>query len=57
MPASILDEGRVLLGTAEGRARFARLDRPYCGSSHGAQVPGDNGGSSYVRTACGHSRS
>lgn len=57
MPASILDEGRVLPGTAEGRARIARIDRPSCGSFHAAQAPGDNGGSSYVRTACGHSRS
>ncbi|MFG2646955.1 hypothetical protein [Streptomyces sp. NPDC048436] len=28
---------------------------PSCGSSHVAQVLGDNGGVSYVCTACGHS--
>ncbi|MGC5342537.1 hypothetical protein ACPXCE_07575 [Streptomyces sp. DT24] len=33
----------------------ARLGCPSCGSSHVAQVLGDNGGISYVCTACGHS--
>ncbi|MET8681585.1 hypothetical protein ABZW18_29390 [Streptomyces sp. NPDC004647] len=28
---------------------------PSCGSAHVAQVLGDNGGISYVCTACGHS--
>ncbi|SEB89251.1 hypothetical protein [Streptomyces melanosporofaciens] len=28
---------------------------PSCGSAHVAQVLGDNGGVSYVCTACGHS--
>ncbi|WP_187283090.1 hypothetical protein [Streptomyces sp. t39] len=32
-----------------------RLSCPSCGSSHVAQVLGDNGGVSYVCTACGHS--
>lgn len=31
------------------------LSCPSCGSSHVAQVLGDNGGVSYVCTACGHS--
>ncbi|ARF72480.1 hypothetical protein ACPEIF_05905 [Streptomyces sp. NPDC012600] len=33
----------------------SRLGCPSCGSSHVAQVLGDNGGVSYVCTACGHS--
>ncbi|MFI6682281.1 hypothetical protein [Streptomyces sp. NPDC050485] len=33
----------------------ARLSCPSCGSSHVAQMLGDNGGVSYVCTACGHS--
>ncbi|MDQ1010833.1 putative RNA-binding Zn-ribbon protein involved in translation (DUF1610 family) [Streptomyces sp. V4I23] len=41
-----------LLATAEARAR---LSCPSCGSAHVAQVLGDNGGVSYVCTACGHS--
>ncbi|ARF55299.1 hypothetical protein [Streptomyces gilvosporeus] len=31
------------------------LECPSCGSSHVAQVLGDNGGISFVCTACGHS--
>jgi hypothetical protein len=31
------------------------LKCPACGSAHVAQVLGDNGGISYVCTACGHS--
>ncbi|MFI0240016.1 hypothetical protein [Streptomyces sp. NPDC016845] len=31
------------------------LDCPSCGSLHVAQMLGDNGGISYVCTACGHS--
>ncbi|WP_228991135.1 hypothetical protein [Streptomyces sp. DH8] len=31
------------------------LGCPSCGSSHVAQMLGDNGGVSYVCTACGHS--
>ncbi|TQK44557.1 hypothetical protein FBY35_6067 [Streptomyces sp. SLBN-118] len=41
-----------LLAGAEVRAR---LSCPSCGSTHVAQVLGDNGGVSYVCTACGHS--
>ncbi|MER6612446.1 hypothetical protein ABT276_03405 [Streptomyces xantholiticus] len=41
-----------LLATAEAGAR---LSCPSCGSAHVAQVLGDNGGVSYVCTACGHS--
>ncbi|MGP4000428.1 hypothetical protein [Streptomyces sp. 8N706] len=33
----------------------ALLKCPSCGSAHVAQVLGDNGGISYVCTACGHS--
>ncbi|WP_327356066.1 hypothetical protein [Streptomyces sp. NBC_01304] len=33
----------------------AALNCPSCGSAHVAQVLGDNGGISYVCTACGHS--
>ncbi|MFF3762884.1 hypothetical protein ACFYYR_02145 [Streptomyces sp. NPDC001922] len=32
----------------------ALLKCPACGSAHVAQVLGDNGGISYVCTACGH---
>ncbi|MCX4823017.1 hypothetical protein OG883_24625 [Streptomyces sp. NBC_01142] len=46
------DEADELLVTAEVRAR---LSCPSCGSGHVAQVLGDNGGVSYVCTACGHS--
>ncbi|MFI1616247.1 hypothetical protein ACH4VT_04545 [Streptomyces lydicus] len=38
-------------GTGVGTA----LQCPSCGSSHVAQVLGDNGGVSFVCTACGHS--
>ncbi|MEV0371959.1 hypothetical protein AB0I10_19360 [Streptomyces sp. NPDC050636] len=31
------------------------LQCPSCGSSHVAQMLGDNGGISFVCTACGHS--
>ncbi len=33
----------------------SNLNCPSCGSVHVAQVLGDNGGISYVCTACGHS--
>ncbi|WP_030020511.1 hypothetical protein [Streptomyces monomycini] len=33
----------------------AVLQCPSCGSAHVAQVLGDNGGISFVCTACGHS--
>ncbi|ANH91479.1 MULTISPECIES: hypothetical protein [Streptomyces] len=57
MPASILEEGGHLLGAASIRATATatRLVCPSCGSLHVAQVLGDNGGVSYVCTACGHS--
>ncbi|MFE2159834.1 hypothetical protein ACFW9M_18680 [Streptomyces lydicus] len=41
----------VVSGTGVGTA----LQCPSCGSSHVAQVLGDNGGVSFVCTACGHS--
>ncbi|MER5523225.1 hypothetical protein ABT075_01240 [Streptomyces sp. NPDC002677] len=55
MPASILEEGGHLLGAALIRGTITRLLCPSCGSVHVAQVLGDNGGISYVCTACGHS--
>ncbi|MGN5378643.1 hypothetical protein ACQ4WX_18130 [Streptomyces lasalocidi] len=55
MPASILGEGGDLLGAALIRSTATRLFCPSCGSAHVAQVLGDNGGISYVCTACGHS--
>ncbi|MGW1585727.1 hypothetical protein [Streptomyces sp. NPDC002386] len=55
MPASILGEVGHLLGAALIRDTTTRLSCPSCGSGHVAQVLGDNGGISYVCTACGHS--
>ncbi|MET9440388.1 hypothetical protein [Streptomyces sp. NPDC006610] len=56
MPASILEEvGHLLGGAALTRDTVTRLSCPSCGSAHVAQVLGDNGGISYVCTACGHS--
>ncbi|MFJ8081095.1 hypothetical protein ACIQ6Y_10725 [Streptomyces sp. NPDC096205] len=56
MPASIIEEVGHLLGEAALiRNTATRLSCPSCGSAHVAQVLGDNGGISYVCTACGHS--
>ncbi|MBQ0830752.1 hypothetical protein [Streptomyces tagetis] len=55
MPGSILGEAGGLFGGAVTRKTATRLDCPSCGSAHVAQVLGDNGGISYVCTACGHS--
>ncbi|MCT9076808.1 hypothetical protein [Streptomyces fulvoviolaceus] len=55
MPASILVEVGHLLEAASTRDTVTRLSCPSCGSVHVAQVLGDNGGVSYVCTACGHS--
>ncbi|MFD7435705.1 hypothetical protein [Streptomyces sp. NPDC059861] len=56
MPASILGEVGHLLGEAALiRDTTTRLSCPSCGSAHVAQVLGDNGGISFVCTACGHS--
>lgn len=42
-------------GTRPSRpATKTHLTCPSCGSSHVAQMLGDNGGVSYVCTACGH---
>ncbi|MEU9119516.1 hypothetical protein AB0C96_06595 [Streptomyces sp. NPDC048506] len=38
-----------------GHEAACALQCPSCGSSHVAQVLGDNGGISFVCTACGHS--
>jgi len=55
MPASILGEGGHLSDEASTRDTATRLACPSCGSVFVAQVLGDNGGISYVCTACGHS--
>ncbi|MEU6470830.1 hypothetical protein ABZ927_21490 [Streptomyces massasporeus] len=55
MPASIREEVDHLLGAAVTREMSTRLSCPSCGSAHVAQMLGDNGGISYVCTACGHS--
>ncbi|MGQ4403579.1 hypothetical protein ACN6K4_004918 [Streptomyces hayashii] len=55
MPASILGEVGHLSEVALTRAKATRLSCPSCGSGHVALVLGDNGGTSYVCTACGHS--
>lgn len=55
MPASILGEAGGLSGAALARDTITRLSCPSCGSVHVAQLLGDNGGISYVCTACGHS--
>ncbi|PWI18462.1 hypothetical protein DI272_33215 [Streptomyces sp. Act143] len=55
MPASILEEVDGLLEAVLTRDTVTRLICPSCGSLHVAQVLGDNGGISYVCTACGHS--
>ncbi|GLV75267.1 hypothetical protein Shyhy02_32670 [Streptomyces hygroscopicus subsp. hygroscopicus] len=63
MPTSILDaiedpsrRVRVAMVCPSHRAR-ADMVCPSRGSAKVAQVPGDNGGVSYVCTACGHSGS
>ena len=55
MPASILGEVGHLSEVALPRDKATRLYCPSCGSGHVALVLGDNGGISYVCTACGHS--
>ncbi|MBK3567121.1 MULTISPECIES: hypothetical protein [Streptomyces] len=55
MPASIIEEVDHLFDAALIRDTITRLSCPSCGSAHVAQVLGDNGGVSYVCTACGHS--
>ncbi|TGA86313.1 hypothetical protein [Streptomyces sp. MZ04] len=61
MPASILEGAEGLIEVAAPSraavpfAAIALLTCPSCGSSHVAQVLGDNGGVSYVCTACGRS--
>ncbi|GAA5069817.1 hypothetical protein [Streptomyces sp. SID10815] len=55
MPASILEEVGHLLDAVSTQNTSTRLLCPSCGSLHVAQVLGDNGGISYVCTACGHS--
>jgi transposase-like protein len=55
MPASIREEDDHFLDTAVTHDTVTRLSCPSCGSAHVAQVLGDNGGISYVCTACGHS--
>ncbi|MER5945100.1 hypothetical protein ABT127_03450 [Streptomyces sp. NPDC001904] len=45
----------VLAQEVASRGTRVLLNCPSCGSSHVAQMLGDNGGVSYVCTACGHS--
>ncbi|WP_353942518.1 hypothetical protein ABII15_13285 [Streptomyces sp. HUAS MG91] len=45
----------VLAQDLASRGTRVLLNCPSCGSSHVAQMLGDNGGVSYVCTACGHS--
>lgn len=52
MPASSIDRVGALLAGAESAIGPSC---PSCGSFQVAQVLGDNGGVSYVCTACGHS--
>lgn len=54
MPASIFGEAGGLFEAALARDTITRLSCPSCGSAHVAQLLGDNGGISYVCTACGH---
>lgn len=54
MPASIFEEVGRLFEAALTRDTITRLSCPSCGSVHVAQLLGDNGGISYVCTACGH---
>lgn len=54
MPASIRGEVHGLPELVSMRSKTTLLC-PSCGSLHVAQVLGDNGGISYVCTACGHS--
>jgi predicted RNA-binding Zn-ribbon protein involved in translation (DUF1610 family) len=54
MPASIRGEVDHLHAVGAPRRKATSLDCPSCGSSHVAQLLGDNGGVSYVCTACGH---
>ncbi|MFG2716746.1 hypothetical protein ACGFW5_00320 [Streptomyces sp. NPDC048416] len=54
MPA-IREEFPQPSGGPEALELSARLSCPSCGSFHVAQMLGDNGGVSYVCTACGHS--
>lgn len=42
-------------GTVRSGGERSVLQCPSCGSSHVAQMLGDNGGISFVCTACGHS--
>lgn len=57
MPASILGEVGDLPGSEVTRDPVTRLDRPSRVSAHVGRALGDNGGVSYVCTACGHSGS
>ncbi|WP_167153233.1 MULTISPECIES: hypothetical protein [Streptomyces] len=54
MPAS-REQFPQASGEPQTSASSAPLSCPSCGSAHVAQMLGDNGGVSYVCTACGHS--
>ncbi|NLU69110.1 hypothetical protein [Streptomyces sp. HNM0574] len=60
MPTRVLGEDEQPTGRSAPRRRNRpvsprALQCPACGSSNVAQMLGDNGGVSYVCTACGHS--
>ncbi|MFI6942744.1 hypothetical protein ACIBI4_26025 [Streptomyces sp. NPDC050418] len=58
MPGSVIEGVVTLLDTGEPQvlpSTRTTLICPSCGSAHVAQMLGDNGGISYVCTACGHS--
>ncbi|MFC3346197.1 hypothetical protein ACFOOM_01850 [Streptomyces echinoruber] len=57
MPASILEEVGHLLDAALTQRTSTHLGSPSHGSAPAPQILGDNGGISYVCTACGHSGS
>jgi DNA-directed RNA polymerase subunit M/transcription elongation factor TFIIS len=52
-PAEAAHCGQHMTSPSPSSSSF--LDCPSCGSFHVAQMLGDNGGISYVCTACGHS--
>ncbi|MEU8484485.1 MULTISPECIES: hypothetical protein [unclassified Streptomyces] len=54
-PAEAAHFGQHVPSPSSSPSSFSFLDCPSCGSFHVAQMLGDNGGISYVCTACGHS--
>lgn len=54
-PAEAAHSGQHVPSPSSSPSSFSFLDCPSCGSFHVAQMLGDNGGISYVCTACGRS--